>query len=207
MSHVWKEQHAGAETRVPMNEALAPPDRLSRDEWLPLAALALAVVVAGFLVGWLLLRGSGGSTRVRAGTTPILVSQAQLTEVARSSDGPIYWAGPRDNWSYELTVTKSGRVYVRYLPRGAEAGDPRSSFLTVGTYPGANAYPNLKKVSTGPAVHSNLLPDGGLLVAPKALPKSVYLAYPKRDYQVEVYDATEGAARRLALNGLIKQIR
>jgi len=67
-------------------------------------------------------------------------------------------------------------------------------------------YPNLKKVSTGPTVHSNLLPDGGLLVAPKSLPKSVYLAYPERNYQVEVYDANAGAARRLALNGLITRV-
>jgi hypothetical protein len=56
-------------------------------------------------------------------------------------------------------------------------------------------------------VHSNLLDDGGLLVAPKRLPKSVYLAYPAADYQVEVYDSRSGAARRLALNGLIKQVR
>jgi hypothetical protein len=189
-----------------MNAARAQPIHPSREEWLQLAAVAVAALLAALVVGWLLLRGGGGSNHLRLGNTPTLVTKAQLTEFARSSDQPVYWAGPRDNWSYELTVTKGGRVYVRYLPRGAKAGDPRSSFLTVGTYPGEDAYPNLKKVSTGPAVHSNLLPDGGLLVAPNSLPKSVYLAYPKRDYQVEVYDATAGAARRLALNGLITQV-
>jgi hypothetical protein len=172
-----------------------------------LLPLAAAVVVAAVIVGWLLVehRSTPAPTRVAAG--PTLVSATQLASAARSVGHPVYWAGPRDNWSYELTVANSGRVYVRYLPRGAAAGDSRSNFLTVGTYPGENAYANLKKVSTGPAVHSNLLPDDGLLVAPKALPKSVYLAYAKRDYQVEVYDATDGAARRLALNGLIQQIR
>jgi hypothetical protein len=190
-----------------MNEALVRTARASRDEWLQLTAVAVAVAVAALVFGWLLLRGHSTSTSASAGSRPTLVSQAQLTDLARSSNRPIYWAGPRDNWSYELTVANSGRVYVRYLPRGAAAGDSRSNFLTVGTYPGENAYANLKKVSTGPAVHSNLLPDDGLLVAPKALPKSVYLAYAKRDYQVEVYDATDGAARRLALNGLIQQIR
>jgi len=126
---------------------------------------------------------------------------------AKSLGRPIYWAGPRRNWSYELTVTKSGRVFVRYLPRRAAAGDSRSGFLTVGTYPAADAYPNLKKVSTGHGVHSNLLPNDGLLVAPTRLPKNVYLAYPNDGYQVEVYDASTGAARRMALNGLIEQIR
>ena len=37
-------------------------------------------------------------------------------------------------------MTTSGRVYVRYLPRGAAAGDPRAGFLTVGTYPGVDAF-------------------------------------------------------------------
>lgn len=55
-------------------------------------------------------------------------------------------------------------------------------------------------------MHSNLLPESGLLVAPKRLPKSVYLAYPNQDYQVEVYDGSAGAARRLALNGLIAPV-
>ena len=76
---------------------------------------------------------------------PVLVSADQLTSESKSLGRPIYWAGPRSNWSYELTVTNSGRVYVRYLPRGAAAGDSRSSFLTVGTYPGVDAYPNLKQ--------------------------------------------------------------
>jgi hypothetical protein len=189
-----------------MNAARAQAIHSPREEWFQLTAVAVAALVAALVVGWLLLRGGGASSDVRAGNTPTLVTKAQLTEFARSSDQPVYWAGPRDNWSYELTVTKSGRVYVRYLPRGAKAGDPRSSFLTVGTYPGVNAYANLKKVSTGPAVHSNLLPAGGLMVAPKSLPKSVYIAYPKGDYQVEVYDAVPGAARRLTLNGLITPV-
>jgi hypothetical protein len=164
-------------------------------------------MIAAAIVAWLLVTNHAAAKPVNVAVEPVLVSAEQLASESKSLGRPIYWAGPRSNWSYELTVTDSGRVYVRYLPRGASAGDPRSNFLTVGTYPGVDAYPNLKKVSTGPAVHSNLLHDGGLIVAPKRLPKSVYLAYPDAAYQVEVYDAAAGAARRLALNGLIKQIR
>jgi hypothetical protein len=178
-----------------------------RESYAAIAVLVIATAIAAAIVAWLLVSNHGGSKPVSVAAGPALVSAEQLASEAKSFGRPIYWAGPRDNWSYELTVTNSGRVYVRYLPRGAAAGDPRSSFLTVGTYPGVNAYPNLKKVSTGAAVHSNLLPDDGLLVAPKLLPKSVYLAYPNADYQVEVYDGAAGAARRMALNGLIEQIR
>jgi hypothetical protein len=172
-----------------------------------IAVLAIATAIAATVVAWLLVNNHGSSKPVNVAVGPVLVSAEQLTSEAKSLGRPIYWAGPRSNWSYELTVAKSGRVYVRYLPPNAAAGDRRADFLTVGTYPGVDAYPNLKKVSTGPAVHSNLLPDGGLLVAPKLLPKSVYLAYPKAGYQVEVYDGSAGAARRIALNGLIEPIR
>ena len=172
-----------------------------------LLPLAAAVIVAAAMVGWLVFGNRGPATPANVAVGPVLVSAGQLTSASHSLGRPIYWAGPRDDSSYELTVTAGGRAYVRYLPRGTAAGDTRADFLTVGTYPGTQAYENLKKVSTGPAVHSNLLDDGGLLVAPKRLPKSVYVAYPDADYQVEVYDSRSGAARRLALNGLIEQIR
>jgi hypothetical protein len=173
----------------------------------PLLVLGLAVVATAATVAWLMLPNASPSTPPPTSLAPRLVSQTELAALADALDRPIYWAGPRDKFAYELTLTAGGRIYVRYLPRGAATGDPRANFLTVGTYPGANSYANLKNVSTGPAVHSNLLHGGGLLVAPKRVPKSVYLAYPGADYQVEVYDAYNGAARRLALDGLIRPIR
>jgi hypothetical protein len=172
-----------------------------------LLVLGLAVVAAGVIVAWLLLSHASPSTPPPTSLTPRLVSQTELAALADALDRPIYWAGPQDKFAYELTLTTGGRVYVRYLPRGAAAGNPRANFLTVGTYPGANSYKNLKNVSTGPAVHSNLLDGGGLLVAPKRVPKSVYIAFTGADYQVEVYDPSRGAARRLALDGLIRPVR
>jgi hypothetical protein len=174
-----------------------------REPQAQIAVLAVATAVAAAIVVWLLVSDHRNAQPANVAVGPVLVSAAQLTSESKSLGHPIYWAGPRSNWSYELTVTDSGRIYVRYLPRGAAAGDARADFLTVGTYPGIHAYENLKRVSTGPKVHSNLLSEGGLLVAPKRLPKSVYLAYPRQDYQVEVYDGSTGAARRLVLNGLI----
>jgi hypothetical protein len=177
-----------------------------RSDSFTLLPLGAAVLVAAAIVGWLVLHHRQPSRPALVAVGPVLVSAEQLTSESKSLGHKVYWAGPRKDWSYELTVTESGRAYVRYLPRGAAAGDPRASFLTVGTYPAASAFVNLKKVSTGPAVHSNLLPNQGLMVAPKSLPKSVYIAYPNAAYQVEVYDATAGAARRMALNGLIQPV-
>jgi len=174
---------------------------------LQLLVLGIAVAAAAVTVAWLVLRDASPSKAPPASLSPQLVSKTELAALADTLDRPIYWAGPRERFAYELTLTSSGRVYVRYLPPGSAAGDPRANFLTVGTYPGVSSYDNLKKVSTGPLVHSNLLHGGGLLVAPKSVPKSVYLAYPGAGYQVEVYDPSNGAARRLALTDVIRPVR
>ena len=199
-----KERGRGAGTVIAVPTTTA---ETLKDSRAPIAVLGIATAIAAVFVAWLLVGNHGTAEPVNVAVGPVLASAGQLSSASHSLGQPIYWAGPRDDSSYELTVTAGGRAYVRYLPRGTAAGDSRADFLTVGTYPGTRAYENLKKVSTGPAVHSNLLDDSGLLVAPKRLPKSVYLAYPEADYQVEVYDSTAGAARRLALNGLITRVR
>jgi len=172
-----------------------------------LLVLTAAVVLAATLVGWLLLRGDAPVARRFPSTGPALVSTTQLERASAALGSPIYWAGPRDGYSYELTVTSSGRVYVRYLPKGVRAGDPRATFLTVGTYRGDGAYADLKLASSGKTVHSTRLPGGGLMVAPKKLPKSVYLAFSGAPYQVEVYDPAAGHSYSLARKGSITQVR
>jgi hypothetical protein len=177
------------------------------DSYAPLLLLAVAVALAAVLVGWLLLRGEAPVAPRFLSTGPALVSPAQLERASAALGSPIYWAGPRDGYSYELTVTSAGRVYVRYLPKGVAAGDPRANFLTVGTYRGDDAYADLKLASTGKTVHATRLPDGGLMVAPKKLPKSVYLGFSGAPYQVEVYDPATGHSQTLATNGSITQVR
>ena len=49
--------------------------------------------------------------------------------------GPIYWSGPRPNYTYELTLAPNAqRVYLRYLPPGVPLGSPRPDYLSIGTY-------------------------------------------------------------------------
>src|SRR4051812_22508081 len=68
------------------------------------------------------------------------MTQAQLKAYAKSAAHAVYWTGARSGYTYEVTGTSDGRIYVRYLPAGVEAGDKRASFLVVGTYRLRNAY-------------------------------------------------------------------
>jgi hypothetical protein len=172
---------------------------------LPVRLGALAAVgFAAFLVGWLALGGEDKASHQASGAAAS--SEADLREFAASTPHPVYWAGPRARHTYELTRTSDGRVYVRYLPEGVKAGDPRPEFLTVGTYPRPRAYAELERAAKAPGATSRSLAGGGLAVASRGSP-SVYFGYPDAAYQVEVYAPSPRWARDLVLRGQVVPVR
>jgi hypothetical protein len=173
-----------------------------------LAVLAVAVALAAAVVGWLLVHNGSDTRSPPTPSGPALVSQTQLEELASSSAQPIYWAGPRKGFSYELTRTADGRrTYVRYLPHGVAAGDRRAEFLVVGTYERPYAFRDLSHAGTRAGAGSVKLARGGVLVFTERRPHSAYFSYPGGSNQVEVFAPSGATARALVLHGEIKQIR
>ena len=166
----------------------------------------VAVGLAAFLVGWLATH-RGGETTPSPGSGATAASESELKAFADTVSHPVYWAGPKDGYTYELTQTANGFVYVRYLPEGTKVGDPRSTFLTVGTYPRAGAFAELKRAAKADGAVSLKLERGGLAVFSEARPTSVYFGYPDARYQVEVYHPSADEARRLALSGQVVPVR
>jgi hypothetical protein len=166
----------------------------------------VAIGLAAFFVGWLAMN-RGADTPPVSGNGASAASESELRAFAESVSHPVYWAGPKDGYTYELTRTTDGRVYVRYLPEGSEVGDPSSRFLTVGTYPRAGAFAELKRAGRADGAISLTLERNGLAVFSKAKPTSVYFGYPDARYQVEVFDPSPDVARRLALSGQVVPVR
>lgn len=165
----------------------------------------LALGLAAFFVGWLVMNRGDDSPPAASGATA--KSEGELRSFASSVAHPVYWAGPKDNFTYEVTRTADGRVYVRYLPEGTAVGDPRARFLTVGTYPRKGAWAELKRASRANGAVSLKLERGGLAVFSDARPTSVYFGYPDAKYQVEVFHPSATEARRLALSGQVVPVR
>jgi hypothetical protein len=176
--------------------------------WVSLAVLGGVVAVAALLVaGALLLEGQSRGTRtIGSSGGPALVSRAQLAETAASADHPVYWAGPKDGFSYELTKAENGRIFIRYLPPGVKGGDRRADFLTVGTYPQPESFIGLKRAARRPGAVSIRIANGGVVVFDSKKPSSVYFAYPNAKYQVEVFAPSGQTALSLVLTGKIKPI-
>jgi hypothetical protein len=164
-------------------------------------AIAIAVIV------WLIVKGddnkssnSGPKSNVSAATP------ATLKALPGQVGHEVYWAGRRPNVTYEVTEV-TGNIYLRYLPAGVGLGDPRPSFLVIGSYPKPNATRVLKQLARQKGNNSQSISRGGLAVWSNSRPQSVYVAYPGSDVQVEVYDPSAPRAKRLATSGAVKPIR
>ena len=135
---------------------------------------------------------------------PVEATPATLLTYVKALGRPIYWAGLIPGYTYEFTETSTGNIFVRYLPKGVRVGDRRAAFRVIGTYPYAGALKALQAVPNGTREQ---LSGGGLVVTSAGQPKSVHIAYPGIDYQVEVYDPVPGRARTLALSGQVRPVR
>lgn len=178
------------------------------DNRLRVVAVLAVALMAGFFAWLLLIRNEndGGST-AEGGSAAAVASVEDLKALPSSVGHDVYWAGTRSGYRYELTRTKGGEIYLRYLPPGVEVGDRRPNFLTVGTYPHPNAFATVRKASRRDGAITRSIAGGGLAVANKAIPRSVYFAYPGSDYLQEVYDRSPKRARSLVITGQVRPIR
>jgi hypothetical protein len=145
---------------------------------------------------------SSGATASVAPLKPTIASIADMRALAASSGHAIYWAGKQTGTTYELSELSGGGIFVRYLPAGVMAGDSQPH-LTVATYPVHGAYAAVKKLALRPGATSIKVSNGGIAVIDPAHPGSVYLAYPRADVEVEVFDPAAGRAHRLVAGGAI----
>jgi hypothetical protein len=132
---------------------------------------------------------------------PIALSAEGLRKLGVLARQPIYWAGPRQGYLYELKRTQDGSVYVRYLPPGVNAGAPGNKYLIVATYPFKDALEALQNAAKGRGIS---VAGGGLALVDDRTAKSVHVAFPKVDYQVEVFDPSPKTALEVATSGQIR---
>jgi len=172
--------------------------------------IAIAIAVAALV--WLLFIKDGGddpqSDKAAASKSVEVVSADRLLDAIAGAGYPVYWVGEEPDVSYEVTRITGDRreFYVRYLPPDAEAetGDP---YLTVGSYQVTDALGVTQRQADEPGGSSSFPVDGGGIALPNGTdPRSVYVAYPGIDVQIEVYSPEAGEALELVRSGALTPI-
>ena len=167
--------------------------------------VVLGAVIAALII-WALVGGDddeGSTTQAASGVGPVGLSAQDLRSTAQSLGQPVYWAGQKSGFTYEYTQTTDGTTFVRYLPPGVEVGDDRTNFLIVATYRFSGALPALQEVSAGREID---LPGGGIALVDQGYPKSVHVAFPDVDYQIEVFHPSPERAKAEATSGDIAPV-
>ena len=179
----------------------------------------VALAIAAGLIAWAVIGNGGSSSQPATGSSsqpatntpppanrigPVALSAGGLQTLAQTLKGPVYWAGPKPGFRYELTQTADGKAYVRYLPAGVKAGDKRAIFLIIATYPFPDALTRLKALSQR---GGTTLAGGGFALPDASYPKSVHLAFPGVNYEVEVYDFSPTRSLLVALSGQVQPAR
>jgi hypothetical protein len=182
-------------------------ERLHQSRVLLIGGLVVLGIAAVVIV-WAVSRGGNSPSTATKGPVvsaikPVTLSASGLKTIAGAVGQPIYWAGPKKGNSYELRRIDNGNVYVRYLPRGVKAGAASADYLIVATYPFRGAFESIKKVTSGRKID---VPGGGVGQIAASYPKSVHLAFPKVDYQIEVYDPSAQHALEVVTSGQIKPV-
>ena len=164
----------------------------------PTPSRALSFVAGGKLAAI-------GSIAAATSTPAHTVTAAELLVFARALGHPVYWLGPRAGTSYELTQTSNGQAYVRYLPQGVQPGASQP-YLTVATYPASGALAAIQTLAKQPHAVTYQIAGGGLGVQEASSPKSVHVAFPGSDYQIEVFDTDARALRAIISAGQLREV-
>lgn len=173
------------------------------NRWLTTLLVVLSVALVAAVALWIFRDDDSSSTA--AG--PEGVTASELSDFAAEQSTPVYWLGARGGDTYELTDFSSGRVYVRYLPEGTDAGDERADFVTVATYPSANGVAELRKAArTEAGAKLGKTNDGAVLLIDPASPNNAHLAYRGANLQIEIYSPVPGEALRLAARGAVRPV-
>jgi hypothetical protein len=183
-----------------------PVRTIASSGWLRIGASVAVAIVVGVVV-WLIVKDNEEASKPDVpSATPSAATLSTVRTLPGEFGHDVYWAGASRTATYEITQVDRS-MFIRYLPPGVKVGDPRPDFLTVGTYPIPKAYSLLKRQARQPGRQLRPTAGGGIAVWSDKRPQSVYLAFPRSDLQIEIYDTSATRARRLAITGAVEPIR
>jgi hypothetical protein len=137
----------------------------------------------------------------------VALSEQELSDSVKKLGVTVYWAGPVNGAKYALSVPGDGQAYVRYLPNGKGIEDTAPNYVVIATYKTADAFQATQSASNSTSGVTFINPEGAAVYYNKTVPTNVYVAYPGKNYQIEIFDPIAKTALEIASkNGALKVI-
>jgi hypothetical protein len=135
------------------------------------------------------------------------LSEEELLQVARNAPNPIYWSGPISGYSYLLKLDENGSSLLEYVAPESLDSKQASSVRQVATYFSKGAWEKSLVASNAAGFSSFKNSDGSLVFYSIDNANDVFMAFPNKDFQIEIFDNRAGQALSLSvLDGQIRQI-
>ena len=138
-------------------------------------------------------------------TGQVALTESQLIATVKAAKATIYWTGPQGDTRYLLTIDQTGSGIVRYIPIKASVSAATNTTRMVATYSAKGAYAKSVSVSTKSGTSTFQNADKSLVFYKTADTNDIFMAFPGKDFQVEVFDPVAGQALSLAV--LAGQVR
>jgi hypothetical protein len=163
--------------------------------------LAISLAVIAGLIGSLTLNLIQSHKENEAGKLrgEVAMSAPELEGLVKKKNLEIYWAGPRPGYSYTVDTSNKGAHLLRYIKLKAKPSDVVSNSRVIATYQSKSAFADSVAAAKRAENTGFRNPDGSVVFYQTAKKTSVYLAFPKKKVQIEIYDPIVGQALSLAI--------
>jgi hypothetical protein len=178
----------------------------------------VAILVFAVLVSWITYNNISNKSSSKSASIivsklrevtpfgPEIVSADDVKKAVSTVGHALYWVGEKTNHQIEMTITKNGSVYIRYLPLGVKVGT-KEQFLTIATYSDLNGYAHVQASAKNVGTISQADSAGAFVVESSKDSLNAYFAYNNYPIQVEVFTTTPGKAWNLIQTGQVRLVK
>lgn len=129
----------------------------------------------------------------------VAMSAPELEELALKNNLEIYWGGPRPGYRYTVDASNKDALILRYIKLNSKPSDYLSNSRVIATYKSKDAFADSIAAAERPENTGFRNSDGSVVFYAKAKNTAVYLSFPRKKVQIEIYDPIAGQALSLAI--------
>jgi hypothetical protein len=129
----------------------------------------------------------------------VALTQSQLENLVTDESITAYWAGPRPGYLYSIDTTSKDRVFLQYIQENKNSSNVVANSRVIATYFAKDGFARTVAGATRAGNTGFRNPNGSVVFYAKNRNTDIYLAFPEKEVQIEIFDPLAGQALSLAV--------